>query len=80
MTKLPQVTGKEAIKALRKVGFTLNRWHVLWIQTSEKSRHNGKMGEIISVPCHGSKVIKKGTLRGIIKDAGLTIEDFRRLL
>jgi len=30
------------------------------------------------VPLH--KSLKKGTLRRIIKDAGLTVEDFNRLL
>ena len=73
MTKLPQVPGNQVVKALKRAGFYLNRWHgshaimVRW-------------GEIISVPCHGSKPVKKGTLRDIIKDAGLTMAEFNQLL
>jgi predicted RNA binding protein YcfA (HicA-like mRNA interferase family) len=37
-------------------------------------------GEIISVLCHGSKAVKKGTLSSIIKDAGLTVDEFEELL
>jgi predicted RNA binding protein YcfA (HicA-like mRNA interferase family) len=73
MSKLPQVSGQQIVKALRRVGFTLNRWH---------GSHTimERWGEIITVPCHGSKVIKKGTLRSIIKDAGLTVDEFKELL
>jgi predicted RNA binding protein YcfA (HicA-like mRNA interferase family) len=73
MTKLPQVTGEQVVKALRKVGFALNRWH-------GSHAIMERWGEIISVPCHGSRAIKKGILIGIIKDAGLTVNEFRELL
>ena len=32
--------------------------------------------EILSVPVHGTKPIKVGLLKGLIKDAGLTNEEF----
>lgn len=32
----------------------------------------------ISVPVHGGKDMKHGTLRGIIKDAGLTVDEFNK--
>ena len=73
MSKLPQVTGEQVVKALRKVGFVLNRWHGSHAILE-------RWGDIISVPCHGSKPLKKETLSGIIKDAGLTIDEFRELL
>jgi predicted RNA binding protein YcfA (HicA-like mRNA interferase family) len=73
MTRLPQVTGEQVVKALRKVGFALNRWHGSHAIIE-------RWGEIISVPCHGSKTVKKGTLNGIIKDAGLTVDEFKELL
>ena len=63
MPKLPQVSGKEVIKALRKIGFE---------KVSQKGshikleRHKGSLTQIIIVPDH--KIIKKGTLRnGILK-------------
>jgi predicted RNA binding protein YcfA (HicA-like mRNA interferase family) len=36
--------------------------------------------QTIPVPVHGSKPLRTGTLRAIIRDAGLTVEEFRRLL
>ena len=35
--------------------------------------------EILSVPVHGTKPIKVGLLKGLIKDAGLTNDEFLRL-
>lgn len=73
MKKLPSVPGNTVVKALRKVGFTINRWHGSHVIME-------RWGEIIPVPCHKGKSVKKGTLRGIIKDAGLTVNEFNNLL
>ncbi|HDY74100.1 MAG TPA: type II toxin-antitoxin system HicA family toxin, partial [Euryarchaeota archaeon] len=34
----------------------------------------------LSVPVHKSKPVKRGTLRDLIKDAGLTVEEFLKLI
>ena len=34
----------------------------------------------ITVPCHGGKDLKPGTLRNIIRQAGLTVAEFSELL
>ncbi|MGB2728430.1 MAG: type II toxin-antitoxin system HicA family toxin [Halobacteriota archaeon] len=34
--------------------------------------------EILIIPVHGNKPIKMGLLKGLIKDAGLTNEEFLR--
>jgi predicted RNA binding protein YcfA (HicA-like mRNA interferase family) len=34
----------------------------------------------VTVPFHGARSLKLGTLRNIIRQAGLTVEEFRRLL
>jgi predicted RNA binding protein YcfA (HicA-like mRNA interferase family) len=34
----------------------------------------------VTVPFHGSKDLKAGTLRSIIRQAGLTVEEFRELV
>jgi predicted RNA binding protein YcfA (HicA-like mRNA interferase family) len=75
--KLPVASGKQTIKALAKVGFVI---------VSQKGSHvkllkriNGDIIQII-VPVHGNKPLKKGLLNAIIKDAGLTVEEFVKLL
>jgi predicted RNA binding protein YcfA (HicA-like mRNA interferase family) len=35
---------------------------------------------MVIVPDHGSRDLKRGTVRGIIKQAGLTVEEFLALL
>ena len=76
MPRLPQVSSREVVRALKKIGFQ---------KVSQKGSHiklrREKEGlvQTVIVPCH--KTIKKGTLRnGILKPAGLSVRDFLRLL
>jgi predicted RNA binding protein YcfA (HicA-like mRNA interferase family) len=69
--KLPVVSGYDVIKALTKIGFEIKR---------RKGSHVVLQKEFIvfTVPLH--KTLKKGTLRAIIRQAGLTVEEFLELL
>jgi predicted RNA binding protein YcfA (HicA-like mRNA interferase family) len=72
--KLPVVSGGEAVKAFRKIGYELDEQHgshmILRRMDSPHRR--------LSVPNH--KELAKGTLRALIREAGLTIEEFAELL
>ena len=68
--KLPQISGKELIKKLRKAGFVVTRQKGSHIRL-EKNTEN-KTIKII-VPNHPN--LKKGTLNQIIKSTGLTLEE-----
>ena len=76
MSNIPQVSGKETIKALQKIGF------VVITQKGSHVKHMRRLPnqkQIITIPMH--KVLKKGTLRnGILKPINLIIDDFRKLL
>ena len=75
MPKLPDLSGKELIKALVKAGFVVMRQkgsHVIL----EKNTPTKKF--ITVVPLHSS--LKKGTLSDIIRQAGLTREKLLSLL
>ncbi len=74
--KLPQINGREVIKILSKAGFKVVRQKGSHVRI-QKVQGN----EIIkiTVPVH-SKALNKGTLRRIIKDAGLTVEEFLELI
>ena len=74
MSVLPQVSGREVIAALEKTGYERDRQkgsHRVLRQISYPNRR-------LVVPDH--KEIAKGTLRAIIKQAGLTVEEFNQLL
>jgi predicted RNA binding protein YcfA (HicA-like mRNA interferase family) len=75
MPDLPAVSGKAVIAALAKAGFEEQR---------VKGSHHilKKPGHVynISVPVHGNRALRQGTLRNIIRSAGLTVEEFVELL
>lgn len=74
MPKLPVVSGMEVIKALAKIGYEVDHQtgsHM--ILRCREAPHRR-----LTVPMH--KEIAKGTLRTIIRQAGLTVEEFAELL
>jgi len=73
MNKLPVLSGKELIKILQKNGFEVRRQkgsHVILAKESIK--------KAVVVPLHNE--IDKGTLIEIIRQAGMTKEEFMELL
>ena len=73
MSKLPVVSGGECIKALEKIDFVLVRQRVSHITLVREEPSTQ-----LTVPNH--KTIAKGTLRSLIRDAGLTVDEFIDLL
>jgi predicted RNA binding protein YcfA (HicA-like mRNA interferase family) len=73
MSKLPRISGQAGIKALEKVGFYVKRQegsHIIL-------RRDEPFTQVV-VPNH--KELDRGTLRAIIRQAGLSVEEFVRLL
>jgi predicted RNA binding protein YcfA (HicA-like mRNA interferase family) len=73
MTKLPRISGRECVRALEKGGFFFKRQegsHIIL-------RRNDPFAQIV-VPDH--KELDRGTLRAIIRQAGLSIDEFTNLL
>jgi predicted RNA binding protein YcfA (HicA-like mRNA interferase family) len=71
--KLPRWSGRKIIRVFKKAGWVLDR-----IEGSQHILVKEGAEEILVVPVHGNKLIKVGLLKGLIKDAGLTNEDFLR--
>jgi predicted RNA binding protein YcfA (HicA-like mRNA interferase family) len=72
---LPVISGREAVKALYKAGFRVVRQRGSHVRL-EKMKEDRMIK--LTVPLH--KSLKKGTLRRIIEDAGLTVQEFNKLL
>ena len=70
--KLPILSGKEVVKALGKMGYTINDQKGSHIHLRHPVRRP------LTVPNHPE--IARGTLRIIIKDADLSVEQFLELL
>lgn len=73
--RLPVVTAREAIRALERAGFAVSR------TSGSHCRlvHAGNPARKITVPIHAGD-LKRGTLRGIIAQTGLTVAEFIALL
>ncbi len=69
--RLPVVSGLETIKALIRFGFEIKRR-----SGSHVILEKGVI--VLSVPLH--KTLKKGTLHAILKQAGLSVDEFQNLL
>ncbi len=74
MGKLPVVSGQEAAKAFGKIGYQLDHQtgsHMILRNVVPPYRR-------LTVPNH--QELAKGTLRKLIRESGLTVEEFTELL
>jgi len=74
VNSLPVVSGREVVKALEKIGYGFDRQrgsHMILRQQDPPHRR-------LTIPDHTE--VAKGTLRTIIRQAGLTVEELNHLL
>lgn len=69
MTRLPRVSGRECVRILARAGFTVKRQHGSHIVL----RREDPFAQIV-VPDHPE--LDRGTLRAIIRQAGLSVDKF----
>ena len=74
MTRLGSYSGDQVVRAFKEVGWRFSR---------QKGSHviMERIGYdvTLSIPVHKGKDVKRGTLRDLIRDAGMTVEEFRLL-
>jgi len=73
-SKFPRVNAVEVIRVLEKIGFTLTR------QSGSHKIYKNSEGRRVTVPYHGTTILKLKTLKSILNDANLTGEEFIELL
>jgi predicted RNA binding protein YcfA (HicA-like mRNA interferase family) len=74
VSALPVLSGRQLVKVLGRLGYAVDRQrgsHIIL-------RHSEPPHRRLVVPDHGE--IAKGTLRALLRDAGLTIDELRRML
>jgi predicted RNA binding protein YcfA (HicA-like mRNA interferase family) len=71
LSKLPLLSWREVVKALRKAGFQIER---------QRGSHLILVKDELIVPVPKQKQLKRGLLMAIIEEAGLTKEEFQKLL
>ena len=73
MSELPQISGSELVRALEKFGFTLRRQ-----QGSHMIMRRAEPFAQTVVPNH--RQLDRGTLRAILRQANLTVDELTRVL
>jgi predicted RNA binding protein YcfA (HicA-like mRNA interferase family) len=73
MSKLPRVSGRECVRALEGAGFHFKRQEGSHIVL----RRDDPFCQVV-VPDH--RELDRGTLRAIIQGAGLSVDEFVKLL
>jgi predicted RNA binding protein YcfA (HicA-like mRNA interferase family) len=76
VSRVPEVTGAEVVRALERAGFEQLRQtgsHVIMRHPTERTRR-------AAVPVHRGKTLPRGTLQAILRGAGLTIDELIALL
>ena len=72
MPPLRDLTYREVTRRLRKLGFRFYRQgkgsHELWVRDAD--------GRVVPVPHHRGKSIRKGTVRAIIREVGVSVDEF----
>lgn len=75
MSKLRELSYREVTKRLRRLGFRFYRQgkgaHELWVRDAD--------GRVVPVPRYKGKNIRKGTVRAIIREVGVSVEEFMEL-
>ena len=74
MSALPVVSGREVVSALGKIGYVFDRQRGSQMILRQQPPPHRRL----TVPDHSE--VAKGTLRAIIQQAGLTVDEFRNLL
>lgn len=72
--KLPTTTAKELVHVAERLGFVFRRQtgsHAIYVRASDQAR--------VVIPMHKGE-LKRKTLRGIIQDLKISVEEFANLL
>jgi predicted RNA binding protein YcfA (HicA-like mRNA interferase family) len=73
MPKLPVISGRDARRVFEKAGWRFDRQrssHMILVKDGVPTN--------LSVPDH--RELDRGLLRGLIRDAGMTVEEFSALM
>ena len=71
MSRLGSYRGEQVVKAFQRAG-----WSIVRVRSSHVILEKEGFVATLSVPVHKGKNVKTGTLRDLIKDAELSVEEF----
>ncbi len=75
MTRLGSYSGEKVVRAFKRAG-----WHIARRKGSHVIMEKEGFNATPSIPVHKGKDLKNGTLRDLIRDAGLSVEEFLKVI
>ena len=75
MSRLGSYKGDQVVKTFKRAG-----WEVARQRSSHVILEKEGYEATLSVPVHKGKGVKRGTLRSLIKDANMTVDEFLRFI
>ena len=79
MTRLPRVSGKEVIRRLKKLDFEVFDQSGSHVYLHKWDQRQNTWTQRVTVPVHGHKTLKLGTLKSLLKQADVNVEEFSKL-
>ena len=73
--KLPRVGCRKLVRALKRAGFEEQRQ-----RGSHLHLRRASDGRRVTVPVHQGRTVPVGTLRAILRDADISVDEFHELL
>lgn len=73
--KLPRVDSRQLVQSLKRAGFEEQRQ-----RGSHLHLRRASDGKRVTVPVHQGRTIPVGTLRAILRDADISVDEFLELL
>ena len=75
MSPLPKLSGRDVLRVLQRSGYDLTH-----VRGSHHYLRKTGLAGLVVVPVHGNRTLPDGTFRSILRQAGLTQDEFETLL
>ena len=78
MSRLPRISGKGTIQKLKGLGFEVFDQSGSQVYLHKWDDEQNNWSQRVTVPVHGNKTLKLGTLKSILRQAEISVEQFSR--
>lgn len=76
MTRLPRISGKDVVQRLKKLGFEVFDQSGSHVYLHKWDQKQNNWTQRVTVPVHGNKILKLGTMKNILRQSEVEVESF----
>ena len=78
MPRLPRISGKDTVRKLKDLGFEVFDQSGSHVYLHKWDAEESNWSHRVTVPVHGNRILKLGTLKNILRQAEISVEQFSR--